>query len=85
MKTHFSGWGKSSFPCEVEPCIFNTCICKCTCIGILYLVFVGVSQESDISDKKVTCNGVADEGNPGDCEGEYKRVLGSLACYVGNL
>ena len=51
----------------------------------LYLVFVGVSQESDISDKKVTCNGVADEGNPGDCEGEYKRVLGSLACYVGNL
>ena len=51
----------------------------------LYLVFVGVSQESDISDKKVTCNGVADEGDPGDCEGEYKRVLGSLACYVGNL
>ena len=51
----------------------------------LYLVFVGVSQESDISDKKVTCNGVADEGNPGDCEGEYQGVLGSLACYVGNL
>ena len=49
------------------------------------MVFVGVSQESDISDKKVTCNGVADEGDPGDCEGEYKRVLGSLACYVGNL
>ena len=47
-----------------------------------FFVFVGVSQESDISDKKVTCNGVADEGNPGDCEGEYQGVLGSLACYV---
>ena len=54
-------------------------------LDYLYLVFVGVSQESDISDKKVTCNGVADEGYPGDCEGEYERVLGSLACYVGNL
>ena len=51
----------------------------------LYLVFVGVSQESDISDKKVTCNGVANKGYPGDYKGEYQRVLGSLTCYVGNL
>ena len=44
-----------------------------------------MSQESDISDKKVTCNGVGNEGNPGEGEGKDEGVLCCLANHVGHL
>ena len=44
-----------------------------------------MSQEVDIGDKKVICDCVSDQGNPGDCQGENQGVLCCLADHVGHL
>ena len=44
-----------------------------------------MSQESDISDKKVIRNGVGDQGNPSECESKDEGVLRCLANRVGHL
>ena len=41
--------------------------------------------ESDMGDKKVICNGVGYEGNPGECKGKNEGVLCRLANQVGHL
>ena len=44
-----------------------------------------VSQECDISDEQVICNGVRYEGNPSDCQGKNQGVLCGLARHVRHL